>query len=411
MRRAFASIGPKFGCGGSCVTPAGKKKESNHVSDDLDVRIQSADPFIDAVGIGVEPSESLWRAINERRGHRQIGALKTRVFALSGTVVALGISLALLMGTLSESGPLSTSTAAATQLRAIGAVAGVPQTIPGGNLWLHRSFAFSLQSSPPSGATLGGTVDTWANGTMGCQAATFQPVTFGTASAAATWQGAGLSLSPVVPGAQGYCGSTVSPGEHGLNPPAGPSDGITPIDVTGLTNDPTSLAHELETGTTGIPSLDQLDQLGSQGGPLVPFDLAVLLLVAPLTGAQPGLLSSLYQALALLPGVSALRTVATHTGTSGEGFAASNSPDAGAIVVDPHSGQLLEIRNLQFGAWHVLWAMLVMSSFTASGSTSEILQSPLVDQLYFSSNWIDPVGTSSNVDGSSIPHLRTQTYL
>ncbi|MHB1517333.1 MAG: hypothetical protein ACYCVN_07010 [Acidimicrobiales bacterium] len=376
------------------------------MNDDLDVMIQSADPFADAAASGVGPSETLWRTINERRGHGRAVGAHTRAIAVSGIVVVLGISLALVAGALPGSGPLSDS-AAAAQLRAIAANAGSPQTVPGGGLWLHRTLAFSLQSSPPVGATLTGTVDTWVSGTQACQAAVFQPAQFGSAAAASAWRSAGLSTSPVAPGAQGYCGATARPGWHGMDSRSGLSDGITPIDVSGLTSDPATLAHELETGTTGIPSLDHM---GSQSTPQAAFDRAVLLLVAPLTGAQPGVLSSLYDALALLPHVSGLGTVTTHAGTRGEGFSASTTRGAVTIVVNSHTGQLLEVRNLQFVAWRALWASMVVVSFTASGSTSGILDSPLSEQLYFSHNWIDPVGPPTVVGGNSIPHLRTQVY-
>ncbi|HEX3728743.1 MAG TPA: hypothetical protein VHV47_02995, partial [Opitutaceae bacterium] len=127
------------------------------------------------------------------------------------------------------------------------------------------------------------------------------------------------------------------------------SDGLLPIDVSALPASAEALAKTLEAGNTGVPSLDQ----EKIDGPDPAFERAVLLLLAPMIGAQPRFSAVTYQAIALLPGVVSLGTVSTHSGKTGQGFAAGKGANAVAIVVS-RTGTLLEVRNFRSGAWNGL---------------------------------------------------------
>ncbi len=326
-------------------------------------------------------------------------------------------------------GPGVHEASVAAQLRAIAAntapavaddsVAAVPD--PKNGSWAQRTFAFSITSSGSNAsgssggagsATVSGTLRIWASGTASCVAASFGPVQFSSPARSAAWERAGLATSPTtVHQPHGHCTTAVGPRLHTVtpdNPTSVTSTGILPIDVSSLTSDPSTLATELENGTTGLPSLDKIPQTG----PDVGFERAVVLLVAPPVDAGPGFPSVVYQALSLLPGVTALGAVTTPTGAAGQGFAASSAPDAEAIVLSP-TGALFEIRNFVLQSatprdftLRIVWATLVGTYFAASPGIPAIAEQPLLTQDVFVTNWLDPVGTPTVVPTRAMPALQ-----
>ena len=117
------------------------------------------------------------------------------------------------------------------------------------------------------------------------------------------------------------------------------------LDVARLPTDPTALAQELETGSTGIPALDA--SLPGHLSYLTPFGRAVTLLVGPTLGATPALWSALLRAMATMPGVAFLGTATTHSGDTGVALAgATGEGYRTTIVLSPSTGALLEAKNL-----------------------------------------------------------------
>ncbi|MGD0394941.1 MAG: hypothetical protein ABSC41_20150 [Acidimicrobiales bacterium] len=210
---------------------------------------------------------------------------------------------------------------------------------------------------------------------------------FASSAAETTWTSVGLIVDPIQP--------PVSPCSDGGGANARNGDGLSfgsgTTDVSSLATDASALAHELSTGTTGISGLDQLGSGTSNPG----FQRAVALLVGPLTGASPAFDVALYGALALLPGIQALGTTSTHTGSTGLGFESAGARYLGPtiIVVDPKTGALLEARNLEPGLFDPLASFVPFSLSThgVGGNGGNKIQ------------WIDPIGSSAVVNTASIP--------
>jgi hypothetical protein len=391
--------------------------------DEMDLLIRQADPMQDqkAPDPGSISPDHLWQRILDRRD-LQRKRRRVRKFVVVGVAAAVCATVGLIVGVLPTDGPGLRDASAAAELRTIAdnavapitdhAVAPVP--MPANGFWVQRTFAFSITSprstsgtsttTDTATATVSGTLKTWASGTMSCLSATFQPVQFGSPKRETAWQDAGLASSPTtVNEPHGYCSTALGPTYYAHSHPTSvTSQGLQPIGVSTLTSDPAVLASELETGTTGIPSLDKV----AQSDPQAPFKRAVLLLMAPVVGAEPGFQSVVYQALSLLPHVVALGTITTHTGAVGQGFMASSAPDAEAIVVDSH-GNLLEIRNFTFLE---TWATLVATSFATTPGQPAIGMPPLFGQVVFTTSWVDPVGTPEVVTKSTLPPLRQAEY-
>ena len=161
------------------------------------------------------------------------------------------------------------------------------------------------------------------------------------------------------------------------------------INVSSLPTDPSVLARELSTGTTGVPSLDQIT---IPGGGNAGFERAADLLVGPTTGATPAFTSALFRALALIPDIKALGQATTHSGASGLGFSGDSTTGQSIIVVDPSTGALLEVRNL--ASKFVLQG--VGPSYLAPPPTPSIGTEGGSDSVVI--RWLDPVGSPTVVD-------------
>jgi hypothetical protein len=195
---------------------------------------------------------------------------------------------------------------------------------------------------PDAYATVVGTVKEWSNAEGGsCLLATYGPPTFASIANREAWQAQFRkepTTAPVPHGQDGgpvtYCDST------GGRPGLGSGGGV--IDVSRLSTDPTVLARQLMTKSTGIAGLDQKS---SFSGEQLGFGRVALLLGAPTIGATPAFRAALYRALALMPGVRSLGEVTTHSGARGVGFLGTTADGAADLIVDPKTGSFLELRG------------------------------------------------------------------
>jgi hypothetical protein len=162
------------------------------------------------------------------------------------------------------------------------------------------------------------------------------------------------------------------------------------IDVSSLPADPSTLAQEIESGTTGIPALDQL--LPDEAAPNPGFQRAAMLLIGPTVGATPQFDATLYQAIALLPGVTALGPTTTNDGETGQGFASGPGGGQTIIVVDPSTGRLLEVRALD-------------DSDSLSSVAGNYLGGGPMEVSEYSAQlqWLDPIGSPSVISLSDLP--------
>jgi hypothetical protein len=323
---------------------------------------------------------------------------RTRRFVVAAPVGVVVAVAAVLLAFLLPSVGQRTPAAAAAQLRLIAANASnQPALTVGRDQWLEvtsqstNSIALTMVGSTPvTGATasISSTSTQWSNN-FGetCWTTTFGSVQFASASNQTAWTSAGLSTSPAQPTASNCLYNPDADASNGGGFAYG--GGIT--DVSSLPTDPSTLARELTTGSTGIAGIDHLPNLDGQNPG---FARVVALLVDPLSGASPALHAAIFKALALMPGVRALGETTTHTGATGLGFdAPTNSPASNiAIVVDPNTGTLLEARNIE------LLAPDFLSPFkTAAFPASQSWGGQFVVQ------WIDPSNQAQVVDTTSLP--------
>jgi hypothetical protein len=254
---------------------------------------------------------------------------------------------------------------------------------------LHSQANLSVLADVNNGtaqATIGLSVQKWSTASgQTCTSITAQPAQFASPSEQTAWLGLNLLVTPNPP--------TASQCLQGVGS-AAPPDAITGagqvIDVSSLPSDPPALAQELESGATGIPALDQL--LPDLAAPNPGFQRAAMLLIGPTSGATPQFESTLYQAIALLPGVTALGPMTTHNGESGQGYASGPGSGQSTIIVDPSTGRLLEVQGLDDS--DSLSSIAI--NYLGSGP---MLVNEYSDQLL----WLDPIGTPTVIALSDLP--------
>ena len=257
---------------------------------------------------------------------------------------------------------------------------------------------------PVSGAEATAAVTTtqWSNNFgESCYSLSIGQAQFASPANKAAWDAAGLLNSPhgnqkdnplANPDQCGFSATSNSSNGSGIQSGAGTTN------VSALPTDPSALAYELTTGTTGIQGLDHLSITpGKNPG----FQRVVALLTTDLTDQTPAFYSALYDALALMPGIHALGETSTHTGSTGLGFDAPTRtlPDATTIVVDPANGALLEARNL--------WTIGPSDPFQAFVAP----ESPVQKEGGTMRNviqWLDPIGSASVVGLSALPSALAQ---
>jgi hypothetical protein len=339
---------------------------------------------------GVAPRDS------EHGDHRapqrhatRMNAPRRRARVLVGamaSVAAAALLLVFLLPSVGQQGKV----AAATELRQIATIASTQNLPPlGRNQLLMTKEQVSLVGqvtqigstpTPNAKAVIGGTIRLWTDAyDDSCIATTSGPAVFASSANQAAWTAAGLLVTPRNQPSHNCASDNTAPGSGGV------------IDVANLPTNAKALALQLEAGTTGIP---QVDQFGS-GNP--GFERAALLLMGPTVGATPSYSATLYNALALIPGVNALGDMTTHSGAVGVGFAATSSLGTSTIIIDPKTGAFLEARNFEapldfvgIGASY-LAPPPTPSITTEGGSGGTTIQ------------WLDPIGSPIVVGANSLP--------
>jgi RNA polymerase sigma factor (sigma-70 family) len=218
-----------------------------------------------------------------------------------------------------------------------------------------------------------------------CTTLSAQPAQFASPAEQAAWNNLHLLATPNPPTASACLQSG-----DGATPPDAITGAGQLIDVSSLATDPSTLEQELENGTTGIAALDQL--LPDQAAPNPGFQRAAMLLIGPTIGATEQFDAALYRAIALLPGVASLGSTTTHEGQTGQGYASGPGASQSTIVVNPSTGQLLEVRGLDD------------SDSLTSLATHYLGSGPMLVNAYSTQlQWLDPDGSPSVVELSNLP--------
>ena len=217
-----------------------------------------------------------------------------------------------------------------------------------------------------------------------CTTLSAQPAQFASPAAQAAWRGLDLRVTPSPPTAS----QCLQGG--GATPPDAITGAGQLINVSSLPVDPPALARELEAGSTGISALDEL--LPDLAAPNPGFQRAAVLLIGPTLGATPQFDAALYQAIALLPGVTALGPITTHDGQRGQGFASGPGSGQSTIVVDPTTGQLLEVQGLDDSDS----LTSIAGNYLGSGP-------PMVTSYGAQLQWLDPIGSPSVKSAADLP--------
>jgi hypothetical protein len=341
--------------------------------------------------------EEVRRPVNDALGNTRFirPPIRVRVVLLG---ITLAVAAALIIGTFIIPSGGSFPSAAAAQLRRISLAANI-QSVPSleRGQWIRDRanvvFSFGQSSTLGAGSTTGtvqASIETWTNHTSSCAQALFGSVQFASEADRASWIGAGLSTTPLVAQPRGMCALLEGPNVHGG---LKVSEGYGLLDVSKFRTDAAGLARDLESGKTGNSSIDRaVSQSTDNPG----FQRAVLLLMLPTVGSTPKFWSTLYQAIALMPGVHALGTVTSHSGEVGVGFRAGTRVGDASVIVDPDSGSLLEARNVDYGALYegigsgIFWSP---ESSGSSGSAVAIATNAVI-------RWFQPVGDPQVVDSA-----------
>jgi hypothetical protein len=297
--------------------------------------------------------------------------------------------------------------AAAEIARLADAVQPVPPLAAG--QWYQYQLQGELSANVTSGtktapisatANIPVTIGDWSNATSAvCTSQQFGTVTFDTPADAAAWQSMGLVTTPANQPATG-CAAGLEATDGGGGTPVGP------INVSNMTHDPTTLATQLQEGTTGITAIDNY----AHGEPdrLVGFLRLTDLLVGPVEGQWSGFGQEVLNTMALLPGIVSLGTLTSHSGASGPAFSMPKqvtlNPESGAdvytytpptVILDPQDGSLLEARNFDF-------PVLSSAAQDFVGSPSALVYSDGVG-YGVTAEWVDPVSGLEVIDPSALP--------
>jgi hypothetical protein len=340
-----------------------------------------------------------------RRGRRLPGphrkAMGRRSALSLGTLVAAGVAAAVVAllvvappaprsKSTTTTEPFPTHLSVGDQLRLVADRAAeqpVPKLGSGQALYTRATLSVLADvNNDAAQATVGLSVQKWSTASgQTCTTLTAQPAQFASPSEQTAWVGLNLLVTPNPPTA-----SQCLQGGGGAAPPDAITGAGQLIDVSSLPIDPSTLAQELESGTTGVPALDQLSS--DLAAPNPGFQRAAMLLIGPTLGATPQFDATLYQAIALLPGVTALGPTTTHDGQAGQGFASGPGGGQSTIVVDPATGRLLEVRSLDD------------SDSLSSIAVNYLGSGPMmVDEYSDQLQWLDPIGSPSVIGLSDLP--------
>jgi len=353
-------------------TPFDLARETEHFRELLDAEVSGGNAVPrDRVGGRAAPSR------------RRLAVLCSTGGAIAAAML-LGV---LLVPTVGQHQPV----AAAAALKKIAANArnqSVPQLSDGQLLYTSEQVSMFAQVSqvgstptPDAQATVGATVQQWTDKHgNSCISMTSGSAQFASPVNAAAWKAAGLLDSP---SGQPETLCEVVAGQSTYN-----SDPAVVINVSNLTTNPSVLAGELATGTTGIRAVDQRDS---------EITRAAMLLIGPANGATPQITAAIYGALSTMPGLKALGQLTTHSGATGLGFAGTSFEGETTLIVDPATGALLEARNVV--APLLFWGLgrgylappPTPSIGTEGGSYQITLQ------------WLDPEGPPALVGSNALP--------
>jgi hypothetical protein len=317
------------------------------------------------------------------------------LLTLGGLCAVVAIAAGLLLTILWPGGPIQPTSAAAEEFQTI-ATNAAKQTIPqpGPGQWLYVRQKVSAQgdvsqigSTPTLGAvaTFVGYVEEWTNAkSSSCVLGDFGAPQFATPANRAAWIAAGMLADPIEHAAS--CASVE--GGTSTDP-----DGGGAFNVSNLSTDPATLAHQLTTGSTGIAGLDQI----TPGLPNQGFARAVHLLIGPTSGNSSAVTSAIYGALAYIPGVKLVGTLTSHAGSTGIGFSGPIEGSESIVIIDPSTGALLEVQNIPAPlTFNGLGGSLIAppptpSIGTEGGSARTTIQ------------WLDPIGSPTVVASNSLP--------
>jgi hypothetical protein len=346
--------------------------------------------------------DSKSHVVGRRRfvGSRAKPLLRRTALSLGG-LVAVGIAAALVAVLLLSASPVPRSTPRATtrpfpshlsvgdQLRLVADRAAeqpIPQLQSNQALYTHADLSVvATVNNGAAAATIELSVQKLSTPTgQTCTTLSAQPAQFASPAAQAAWKGLDLGITPSPPTAS----QCLQGG--GATPPDAITGAGQLINVSALPVDPGALARELEAGSTGISALDEL--LPDRAAPNPGFQRAAVLLIGPTLGATPQFDAALYQAIALLPGVTALGPITTHDGQRGQGFASGPGSGQSTIVVDPTTGQLLEVQGLDDSDS----LTSIAGNYLGSGP-------PMVTSYGAQLQWLDPIGSPSVKSASDLP--------
>jgi hypothetical protein len=310
------------------------------------------------------------------------------------------------------------SIAAAAQISKLAAsVQPTPPLQPGqwSSLQMTGQLLASVSSvgstkTPDAQASVPVTIGVWSNTTgTTCTSQQFGTATFASPVNAQAWASIGLVATPFNQPATGCVAGVQAAMGGGLS--------MTPINVSNLTHDPVVLAQQLQSGMTGVTSIDQLGttgiasatQLGTEADlHRTAFARLAALIVGPTSGSWDGYNQEMLRTMALLPGVVSLGRMAAHSGQLGLGFTSGNvvvmNPETGAatedtpspvVLLDPLTGALLEARNFTIPVLENAGQDFVGSP-TAAVYTDGV-------SYGISTQWIDPVPSDPVIPQSALP--------
>ncbi len=324
------------------------------------------------------------------------------------TVAAAAIAVVILQ--VVPSSNVATPEAAAAEIsRLADAVQPAPPLLPG--QWYQYQLQGSLSAdvstvgntpTPDADASIPVSIGQWSNATGAvCTSQQFGTANFASPVNAQAWQAIGLVATPANQPATG-CSA-------GLEASMGGGGSLTPIDVSNITQDPATLATQLQEGSTGIQKIDQTAK--EEDSPSVAgFTRLTVLLVGPTSGQWSGFGQEMLKTMALLPGVISLGTMTTHSGASGLAFstgtAVTMNPETGAVtsglsippptvILDPQSGALLEARNVNI-------PVLQSAAQDFVGSPSAPVYTEGVS-YGITTQWIDPVAALNVIAPDALP--------
>jgi hypothetical protein len=308
------------------------------------------------------------------------------VLGNTGGAIAAAMLLVVLMAPSIGQHQPDAAAAALKKIAANAANKSVPQLSDGQLLHTSEQVSIFAQMSqvgstptPDAQATVGATVQQWSDKQgNSCISATSGTAQFASPVNAAAWKSAGLLDSP---SRQPLTTCYGLAGQLPYN-----TDPLVVMNVSGLTTDPSVLAGELATGTTGIRVVDQRDS---------EITRAAMLLIGPTNGASPQITAAIYGALSTMPGLKALGQLTTHSGATGLGFAGNSFPGETILIVDPATGA--QARNVV--APFLFQA--IERGYLAPPSTPSIGTVGGSDQITL--QWLDPEGPPALVGPSALP--------